>query len=177
MAKADVIKKKKQVVEDFKKKLEVAKVFVLSDFRRVSVKELTSLRKNLRPQESEYKVVKNTLLRRALDLAGFKDCTDEISGPTGLMLGYADSVGPIKTLVEFVADTEKGELRLGVMEKKVIDQAVIAQVAKLPSREVLVAKVLGGLQSPIYGLVNVLQGNLRALAYALKAVAEKKAQA
>lgn len=174
MANTKIIAKKKAVVDDLKQKIDSAKVMIISDYRGIPVKEMTGLRSKLYAEKSEFKVVKNTLLKRALDAAGYEQLNEHLSGPIGVLLGYEDPVGPLKILVQFVDEIEKGEIRAGVVEKSVIDPKGIIQMSKLPSREELIAKVVGGFQSPIYGLVNCLQGNIRKLVYALKAIQDKK---
>jgi large subunit ribosomal protein L10 len=171
---AKAVETKKKLVEGLKEKISSASILVLSDFRGVSVKQITELRKQLRSEESEYKIVKNTLLHRAIEAAGFKDLKEHLAGPTAMLLGYKDPVGPLKALVEFVKDNEKGEIKAGIFENNIIDKQALAEIAKLPPKEVLLSKVVGGFQAPIYGLVNVLQGTIRKLVYAFNAVKEKK---
>jgi large subunit ribosomal protein L10 len=174
MASKKVLDKKKQLVKELKEKIDSANALVISEYRGITVKDITELRRKLFAERSEFKVVKNTLLGRALAEAGFGKLKDHLSGPIGVLLGYEDPVAPVKTLVNFIAEIEKGEIKAGVVEKVVVDKGRIGDLAKLPTREELLAKVVGGLQSPIYGLVNCLQGNIRKLVYALNAVREKK---
>jgi large subunit ribosomal protein L10 len=174
MGNAKLLEKKKQAVSAIKEKIDRAKVIILSDYRAVSVKEMTQLRRKLRTEESEYNIIKNTLLKRALAEAGFTGLDEHLQGPTGVLFGYKDPVSPLKALVDFIEEVEKGEIRIGVIEKTVVDKKGLASVSKLPPREVLIAKVVGGFKSPFYGLVNVLQGNIRKLIYVLNAVKDKK---
>ncbi len=171
---AKAVEKKKKAVEGLKEKIDSASVMVLSDYRGIRVKEITELRKKLRGEESELKIVKNTLLQRAVVAAGFEGLKEHLQGPIALLLGYKDPVAPLKALVDFIKENERGEIKAGVFEKEIIDTKQIAELAKLPPREVLLSKVVGGFQAPIYGLVNVLQGTIRKLVYALNAVKEKK---
>jgi large subunit ribosomal protein L10 len=174
MANTKVIDAKQQEVDQLKVKIEKAKVMIISDYRGFSVKDITTLRRKLLKEDSEFKIVKNTLLKRALDACGLTGFDAHLSGPTAVLFGYQDPVMPIKSLVEHVEEIEKGTLRAGVVEHQIIDSKGIAALAKLPPKEVLIAKVVGGFKSPLYGLVNVLQGNIRKLVYALNAVREKK---
>ncbi|MDD5382961.1 MAG: 50S ribosomal protein L10 [Candidatus Margulisbacteria bacterium] len=174
MGNAKTLEKKQQTVANLKEKIDSAKVIVLSDFRKVTVKEITSLRKKLRADGSEYKIIKNTLLKKALEAAGFAGLDEHLQGPTGVLLGYKDPVAPLKLLVEFFEEIEKGEIRTGVIEKLIIDKKGVTSVAKLPPREVLIGKVVSGFKAPIYGLVNVMQGPIRKLAYALNAIKQSK---
>lgn len=168
------IAKKQKAVDELKQKLDTANLMLLADYRGFTVKELTELRKKLRAHESEFRVVKNTLLQRAFEAAGFAEIKAHLQGTTALLLGYQDPVQPLKTLVTYLKEIEKGTVRAGIMEKGLIDSQEIQTLAKLPPKEVLLAKVVGGFQAPIYGLVNVLQGPLRKLVYALAAIKDKK---
>ena len=168
------VAKKKKVVEKLAEKIGKASMLVISDYRSISVKEITQLRKKLFSGKAEFKVVKNTLLARAMTAAGFSGLDEHLKGPTALLLGYEEPVAPLKTLVEFITDIEKGELRAGIIEKTVVGKNELTAISKLPPKEVLIAKVIGGFQSPIYGLVNVLTGTTRKLLYVLNAIKEKK---
>jgi large subunit ribosomal protein L10 len=174
MANAKIIEKKKKLVENLKEKINSAKVVLISDYRGISVKQITDLRKKLRSDGTEYKVFKNTLIKRALSDAGFKGLEDVLEGPVALLFGYEDPVEPLKVLFDFIGEVEKGDVKAGIIEKQIMQREQIVEMSKLPSREELIAKMVGGFQSPIYGLVNVLQGNIRKLIYALNAVKDKK---
>lgn len=171
-----MLEQKKKIVEDLKDKINSANVLILSDYRGVTVKEITELRKKLHAEDSEFKIIKNTLLQRAFKEAGFSELDPHLAGPTGLLLGYKDPLAPLKALVTFIKEAEKGEIKAGVIEKALVDAKGLSEIAKLPPKEVLIAKVVGGLKFPLYGLVNVLQGNIRKLVYALNAIVEKKGQ-
>jgi len=168
------IAKKSQVVDKIKEKIARSRVIVVADYQGFSVKEMTDLRKKLRVEEAEYTVVKNTLLERAFEQSGFPQFKDYFKGSTAILLGYKDAVTPLKILVKFVKDSEKGKLRGGLVEKDIFGEKELTEISKLPSREVLLGKVVGGLQAPIYGLVNVLQGPIRKLVYALSEIKTKK---
>lgn len=173
-AKAIAIKKK--VVDELKEKLKKSNLFVLSDYKGFSVKDLTQLRRKLRPANSELKVIKNTLVKRAVKDVGYQGLDPYLEGSTVVLLGYGDPVVPLKVMVDHLKEIEKGEIRAGVVDGAVFSQKDLQEIAKLPSREVLIAKVVGGIKSPLYGLVNVLNGPLRKLVYALNAIKEKKSQ-
>ena len=170
------VETKKKVVKELQDKIEQANIVVLSDYRGVSVKQITELRKELHKNGSEYKIVKNTLIKRAAEAAGFQGLDEHLTGPTALLIGNEDPVGPLKTLVEFVKEHEKGEVKIGIFEKAIVDKQAILEIAKLPSREVLLSRVVGGFQAPIYGLVSTLAGTIRKLFYALNAVKDKKGE-
>lgn len=168
------IAEKQKVVDGVKEKISKAKVIVLSDYLGYSVKEMTDLRKKLRKEEAELCIIKNTLMERAADDSGLGQLKESLKGSTAVLFGYKDAVAPIKILVNFIKDASKGNLRAGVVEKLVYDGDSMAAISKLPSKEVLLTKVCGGLKSPIYGLVNVMQGPIRKLVYALDEIKKKK---
>jgi large subunit ribosomal protein L10 len=150
---------------------------VLADYRGLTVEQDTALRSALRKAGVEYKVVKNTLTRFAVKESNLGGLESYLSGPTSLALSETDPVAPAKILSEYAKKFEKLEIKAGVVEGKVIDVKGVNALADLPSREVLIAKVLGGFNAPITGFVNVLNGNIRGLVVALNAIAEKQAQA
>ncbi|MBN3032742.1 MAG: 50S ribosomal protein L10 [Candidatus Saganbacteria bacterium] len=168
------IAEKSQVVAGLKEKIARASVLVVADYLGCSVKELTALRRKLRAENSELCVAKNTLIGRAVSESGYSELTGQLKGPTALLLGYQDAVAPLKVLATFVKEAEKGALRVGVVDKKVFQEGDLKAIAKLPSRTVLLGRVVGGLQAPISGFVNVLQGPVRKLVYALDAIKAKK---
>jgi large subunit ribosomal protein L10 len=165
---------KEQVVNEIKEKFQRAEAVVLVDYRGLNVAEVTELRKRFREAGADYKVYKNTLMTRALTELGMEELIPYLTGPNAVALGYDDPVVPAKIISEFAKDHEKLEIKAGMISRKVIGAEGIKSLASLPSKEVLVAQVLGGLNAPITGLVNVLQGNIRNLVYALNAIAEKK---
>lgn len=171
-----ILEQKKQVVTDLTEKIKSAQSIVLADYRGLTVEQDTELRNALRKAGVEYKVVKNTLTSLAMKESGI-EVDDFLTGPTAMAISSSDAVAPAKVLSEFAKKFEKLELKVGVVEGKVIDLEGVKALAELPSREVLIAKVLGGLNAPISGFVNVLNGNMRGLVVALNAIAEQKANA
>ncbi|EGD47399.1 ribosomal protein L10 [Ruminiclostridium papyrosolvens DSM 2782] len=171
-----ILEQKKQVVTDLTEKIKSAQSIVLADYRGLTVEQDTELRNALRKAGVEYKVVKNTLTSLAMKESGI-EVDDFLTGPTAMAISSSDAVAPAKVLSEFAKKFEKLELKVGVVEGKVIDLEGVKALAELPSREVLIAKVLGGFNAPISGFVNVLNGNMRGLVVALNAIAEQKANA
>lgn len=165
------------IVQEVKEKLSNAQGAVLTDYRGLNVKQVTELRKRLREAGVEYKVYKNTLTAIAARELGLGDLEQYLVGPTAIAFGYDDPVAPAKILAEFAKENEALELKAGLLEGRVIGLDEVKALAALPSREVLLSQVLRGMQAPIAGLVNVLQGNIRNLVYALDAVRQKKAEA
>ncbi len=165
---------KSKVVDELKENISRSNLVVVTDYLGYSVKQMTELRKKLRAENAEMTVVKNTLIERAVVASGLDDLKGHLKGPTVVVLGYKDAVTPLKVLVKYIKDAEKGAIRAGSVDKKVFGQKDLEAISKLPSREILLAKVVGGLQSPITGFVNVLQGPVRKLVYALDAIKAKK---
>jgi len=177
LSKENTLNQKRVVVEGISAKMKAAKAMVFADYRGLTVEQDTELRSALRKAGVEYKVVKNTLARIAADENGLGGLDSYLNGPTAMASSHTDPVAPAKILSEYVKKFDKLNLKVGVVEGKVIDPNGIKALAELPPREVLVAKVLGGFNAPLAGLVNVLNGNIRGLVVALNAVAEKKASA
>ncbi|MGI6365843.1 MAG: 50S ribosomal protein L10 [Bacillota bacterium] len=177
MSSQAVLESKQQIVEEISDKLQRAVSAVLTDYRGLNVTEATQLRKELREAGVEYRVLKNTLTRLAVDKVGFSDLKKDLVGPTAIAFSYDDPVAPAKILTKFAKAHKKLELKAGVVEGKIIDVAAITALADLPSREVLLAQVLAGFQGPISGFVNVLQGNLRNFACVINAIKEQREQA
>lgn len=165
------------IVQEVKEKLSNAQGTILADYRGMNVKQITELRKRLREAGVEYKVYKNTLTAIAARELGLDGLEEYLTGPTAIAFGYDDPVVPAKILSEFAKNNEALSLKGGVLTGKVIGLDQVKALAELPSREVLLSQVLRGMQAPIAGLVNVLQGNIRNLVYALEAVRQKKAEA
>ncbi len=165
---------KEKIVQQIKADLESAKVIVLTDYRGLTVAQMNDLRNILREEGIKYKVVKNTLTRFAAREAGLNELEKYMEGPIAIAYGYDDPVVPLRVLVKFAKKNEALTLKGGVLEKMVLDEKNLRVLSDLPPREVLLSTVLGSFQSPISGLLNVMQGNLRNLAYVLQAVKEKK---
>jgi large subunit ribosomal protein L10 len=169
-----ILQQKKVVVREITEKLKAAKALVLADYRGLTVEQDTEMRSALRNAGVEYKVVKNTLTRFAANEIGLEGLDSFLNGPTAMAISDTDPVAPAKILSEYAKKYDKLELKVGVVEGRVIDVNGIKALAELPPREVLIARVLGGFNAPISGFVNVLNGNLRGLVVALNAIAEKK---
>ncbi len=172
-----ILEQKKEVVKELSEKVKSAQSFILADYRGLTVEQDTQMRNALRAAGVEYKVVKNRLTSIAMKENGFEELEGFLNGPTAMAMSTTDVVAPAKVLSEYAKKFEALELKVGVVEGKVIDLNGIKALAELPSREVLIAKVLGGFNAPISGFANVLNANLKGLVVALNAVAEKKANA
>ena len=156
------IAKKQQEVNEVVEKINAANSLVVVDYLGLSVAEVTELRKQLREAGVEFKVIKNTIMRRALDSQELEYHEEVFQGPTAVAFGMEDAVAPAKILSDFAKKAEALELKGGILEGKVLSKEEIQQIAKLPNREGLLSMLLSVLQAPV-----------RNVAYAVKAVAEK----
>ncbi|WP_077368855.1 50S ribosomal protein L10 [Anaerosalibacter sp. Marseille-P3206] len=172
--KEKVIQEKQRIVEEIKGKVDEAQAVVLVDYRGLNVEELTELRSKYREAGVEYKVYKNTMMRFAFKDAGYEDFNEHLTGPNGVAFGFDDPVQVAKITHEFAKEHEKLEIKAGIVDGKIIDIEEVKSLASLPSKEVLVAQALAGLNAPITGFVNVLQGNIRNLVYALDAIRKQQ---
>lgn len=150
-------------------KLEAA---VLTDYHGLSVSELQELRAKLREQGMDYQVAKNSLFKRAVEQAGFK--IQELKGPTGVAFGYDDPVQTAKAVAAFAKEHEALEIIGGIVDKEIVDSAVIKRLATMPGREELLERLVGSLSGPARNLAGALGGVSRNLVYALRAVQEQK---
>lgn len=167
------IEGKTQVVAEIREKFGKSTGVVLADYRGLTVAQVTQLRAKLREAGVEYRVLKNTLVKRAANGVGVEGLDPFLEGPTALAFS-ADPVAPAKILSEFAKNNKNFQIKAGVLEGKVIGADEVKALAELPPREVLLAQVLRGMQAPLVGMANVLQGPIRKLGYALEAI--RKAQ-
>ena len=164
---------KSETIGELADKLAKAKLAVLTDYRGLTVAQLGDLRKQLRPLQVEYEISKNTLLRKAAEKVGVKVLATPLEGPTAIAFCYGDIVAPSKVLGDFCKSSKVLTIKSGLLGNKLISPAEVALLSTLPPKQVLVAKLLGSIQSPLVGLVSVLNGPLRSLAYVLQARAEQ----
>jgi len=176
LPKEHTLNQKREIIESISSRMKSAKTMIFADYRGLTVEQDTELRRALRNAGVEYKVVKNTLTKFAAKENGLEELYPYLNGPTSMASSDTDPVAPAKVLCEFAKKYEHFQLKVGVVEGRVTDINGIKALADLPSREELIARVLGGFNAPISGLVNVLNGNIRGLVVALNAIAEKKQQ-
>lgn len=168
---------KSNEISKLKTRFEKAKSMILADYRGLTVAEVTELRQKLRASQSTVKVVKNRLAKLAFKDLKVEGMDSFLKGPTAIASSDVDAVIPAKVLVDFAKDHEKLQLRAGFMDGAVLDVKAIMALAKLPSREVLLSKMLGSLQAPATNLVNVLAAVPRGLVTALAAIRDSKESA
>jgi large subunit ribosomal protein L10 len=167
---------KKEAVQMFLDRVQKSKAAVVTGYSGLTVEEVTQLRAQLFHAKVEYHVVKNNLAKIALNKANITVLDDLLVGPTAIALAMEDAVAPARVLSKFAKDHEKLSLRGGYMDGRKITTQDIKALSNLPSREVLLAKMLGSMKSPVTGIVQVLAGPARKLVYALNAVKEMKAK-
>ena len=166
---------KQQVVAEMREKLLQAKAVFLADFRGMTVGKATELRNELRKADVEYKVVKNTLLELASRDTDKAVLADHYTGPTAIAFTYSDPVAAAKVLSRFAKEPQsKLALKAGVLSGKAMSVADIQALAELPSREVLIAKLLGTMQAPVANFVGVLAAVPGSFVRALNAIKEQK---
>ncbi len=165
---------KSNEVSKLKQRFEKAKTMILADYRGLTVAEVTELRQKLHAQQSSMKVVKNRLAKLAFKDLNVEGMDSYLKGPTAIASSDTDAVIPAKILVDFAKTHEKLQLRAAYMDGAVLDVKNIMALAMLPSREVLLSKMLGSLQSPATNLVNVLSAVPRGLVTALAAIRDTK---
>ncbi|MCL2033784.1 MAG: 50S ribosomal protein L10 [Oscillospiraceae bacterium] len=170
-----VLEKKKQLVEELSEKMKGSVAGVLVDYKGINVEDDTKLRKELREAGVDYFVVKNTILLRAAKNIGFDALESVLSGTTALALSKEDAVTAAKILAKRAEKTkDQFIIKAGFVEGNILDASGVNQLAKLPGKEELIGMTLRGLNAPITGFVNVLNGNIRGLCVALNAIAEKQ---
>lgn len=166
MANENTIAQKQAKVEELANELKDAKVVLLADYRGINVADVTSLRAELRKVNAEYKVIKNNIVKRALDANGESELDEALEGPVAIVIGKEDYLEPSKVIYNFTKTHDFYKIKGGIIEGKVMTAEEIITLAKLPSRQELLAKLAGA-----------LLGNITKLAVALDKVREQKENA
>lgn len=168
---------KYQIVAHLKEQLKGAKAIVLVDYKGINVEQVNNLRNQFRDVKVEYLVQKNTLIKIALNDLGINELDDYLKGPTAVAICTYDEVAPAKVLVKFIKEVMEEapfpSFKAGFVAGQLLTQAQLIALAKLPSREELLARILGSINAPISNFVNVSQGIIRKFVYALDAIAKK----
>ncbi|MGH7611233.1 MAG: 50S ribosomal protein L10 [Candidatus Dormibacteria bacterium] len=175
---ATIPEAKQAAVAELAEKLGRMRSAVLSDYRGLTVADLQGLRASLRQAGVEYLVLKNTLARRATTEAGVETLNEQLTGPCALAISYEDISAPARLLVEYARVNRRPEMvKGGIAEGRRLDPAEVRQLAELPSREVLLAQLLGVLEAPVAQLVGLLQAPVQDLVGLLEAKAQEAAAA
>ena len=165
---------KNKVVGDLHEKFKKAKATFVADYRGLKVEQVTALRKSLRDSNVDFRVVKNTLAKIAIKDVGAELLKDYFGGTTAVAMSYADPVTAANILIQFAKDEPKFKLKAGLLGGKIVNLDETKVLSELPSREVLLAKLLGMLNAVPTSLVGVLSGVPRKLVYTLAAIQAKK---
>jgi large subunit ribosomal protein L10 len=168
---------KEQLVEEIKDRFNGSQAVLLADYRGLSVKELQQLRVKLREAGAELTVYKNSLTEIAMRELALPSLADYLAGPTAFVFVTEDPVAPAKALTTFAKEHKALELKGGLVENQVVSSDDVKAIATLPSREELIAKLLGTMLNPIVGFARVLNGPTEAFARTVQAVADQKAAA
>jgi large subunit ribosomal protein L10 len=164
-------------MESIKESFLANQVVFLTDFTGLSVEEIGDLRSSLREKGAEYKVLKNTLTLLAIKDTDYEGLAPFLVGPVAAAFTSGDAMDIAKELVAYARQNPKLKLKAGYMEGRVLDANAVRGIATLPPREVLLARVVGSIQSPIYSLHSVLSGPYRKLTYVLRSVTDSKSEA
>ncbi len=166
---------KEEILNGIIERLEKSSSAVFVGFNGLTVNEVEELRRVCRDNNLEYLTTKKTLLKIALEKGGLKIEDNEIlSNEVAVVFSYGDEVTAPKVVAKFAKNHESAVLKGGILENKMIDLTMVNKLVSIPSREELLAKVVGSLNAPVSGLVTVLKGNLRGLVNALNAIKEQK---
>ena len=157
-----ILLQKQQIVADLAEQLKASSAGVLVNYQGITVDDDTKMRKALREAGVKYMVVKNSLTGRACEEAGYGDMKQYLTGMTAIAIGSEDPIAPAKVLKQYAEKVESFSILAGYLDGKVIDVKTVEALADIPSKEVLIAKFLGSIKSPLYGF-----------AYALQAVIDK----
>lgn len=159
------------LLQQIHEKKDKSKSVVFTHYRGLTVNDMTQLRAKLREAGGEMLVTKNTLLRIAF---GNEALSKDLVGPTAAIFAYDDEISPLKVAADFVKGHDVFQLTAGYLDGRALTADEVKQLAKLPGKQEMRAQLVGTLAAPLSGFVNVLQGNIRGLVYALKAISEKK---
>ncbi len=165
---------KKKIVDDLNARLSKSSIVILADYKGLDVATINSLRRKLRDGNIEFQVVKNSLLARASEETDVNLIKDYFKGPSAVALGYDDPVAPAKILSEFAKDHEALEIKVGILDGKVLEINEIKALSVLPSREELLAKLLATLNAVPASFVRTLNEIPKKLLYVLSAVKQQK---
>lgn len=149
MASEAILKQKEEEVNSLAEKIKNAKFVLLTDYRGISVEEVTELRNTLRNANSEYKVIKNNIIKRALDANGESGLDEVLEGPTAVVMTEGDYLEPLKAIYKFSKDNEFYKIKGGIIEGKIVSTEELITLAKLPSRQELLGMLAGGLLGTI----------------------------
>ena len=165
---------KQEKIEAMKENFAKAKVAVVTEYRGLTVEEITKLRRALQKENSDYMVTKNTLAKVAAKGTQFEVLEEVLKGPVAIAFGFADEVAPAKVLKKFIKEAKKGQIVAAALDGKLLDAKETEVLADLPSKEELYAKMLGCINSPATGIVGSINAVMSGLVRAMDQVAKQK---
>lgn len=165
---------KSEKIDAIKAKVEKAQVAVITEYKGLTVEEITNLRRELQKQGGDYMVTKNTLAKIAVKGTEYEVISDLLKGPTAIAFGYEDQVSPAKVVSEFIKKTKKGEILGAVLEGKLLSADEANALANMPSKDELYAKMLGSINSPATGITLGINAVMASLTRAVAAVRDQK---
>ena len=168
------LEQKQQIADDLRDRFSKSAIIVVTDYKGLDVAAMNDLRRKLRAEEVEYKVVKNSLLIRASEDNDVALIKDHFKGPSAIALSYDDPVAPAKVLAQFAKDNNKLEIKVGVMNGQVLEPDAIKALAKLPSREILLGQLLSALNAIPTSLVRTIAEVPRSFVNVLAAIRDQK---
>lgn len=164
---------KKVVVKDLKEKFAKTAFALVTDYKGLSVAEVTELRKRLNKIQAEFKIAKNTLIKKAIKDTNLAELEKLLEGPSALLLSYGEAVESAKTFVEFIKETEKGLVKGGLLDGKLLTKEEVKTLASLPTREVLYSQLAGLLVANIQSIAGIFESLIRDIALLAEEVAKK----
>ena len=165
---------KSEKIDAIKAKVEKAQVAILTEYKGYSVDEITKLRRALQKEGGDYMVTKNTLAKLAVKGTEYEILADLLKGPVAIAFGYEDQVSPAKAVSNFIKESKKGVILGGALDGKLLSAKEAEDLAKLPSKEELYAKILGSINSPASGIANSINAVMAQLTRAMAAVRDQK---
>lgn len=165
---------KKEVITDLKDKVAKTSFAVITDYRGLTVAEITDLRKRLKKNNADYKIAKNTLIKLAIKETNLAELEKFLEGPTALLLGYGDPSECAKTFVEFIKEVEKGDIKGGLLDGKLLTKQDVKTFAGLPSKSALLGQIAGLLVANTQQIAGMFESLIRDIALLAEEVAKKK---
>ena len=165
---------KEEKVKMINELISKAKVAIVSDYKGLSVAEITELRRKLQEEKGDFTVIKNTLTKIAIKGTEFEELGEFLVGPSAIALGFEDEIAPAKVLTKFIKEKKKTKIKGGVLDGKILTAEEIKEISNLPGKQELLAQILAGINSPAQGIVNTVNGVARALVTAMDAVRKQK---
>ena len=165
---------KSEKISQMKEKIEKAKVAIVTDYKGLSVEEITKLRRSIQKEDGDYMVTKNTLAKIAVKGTEYEVLADSLTGPVAIAFGFDDQVAPAKALAKFIKETKKGEILAAAMDGKLLSASEAKALATLPSKQEIYAKMLGCINSPASGIANSINAVMSSLTRVMAAVRDQK---